>query len=67
MTRIIASSKAEGILIGDLGLAKHCVELVTTFVGIGNDGVWLSNADARLLKDFNDAKPTQPTAGVKLY
>jgi 4-hydroxy-2-oxoheptanedioate aldolase len=65
--RILASGKAAGILIGDTGLAKRYSEIGATFVGIGNDVGLLSNAAARLLKDFKDAKPAQPTAGVKVY
>lgn len=65
--RITASGKAAGILIGDLGLAKRYSELGATFIGIGNDVGLLANAASRLLKDFNDAKPTQPSSDAKVY
>jgi 4-hydroxy-2-oxoheptanedioate aldolase len=67
IARILASGKAAGILIGDLGLAKRYAELGATFVGIGNDVGLLSNAAARLLKDFNGTKPIGQTGEPRVY
>ncbi|QKC85419.1 4-hydroxy-2-oxoheptanedioate aldolase [Mesorhizobium sp. NZP2077] len=67
LIRIRAHGKAAGILIGDLSLAKHYLELGATFVAIGNDVTLLAGATTKLLADFKAAGPAQGIADVSVY
>lgn len=67
ITRIVASGKAAGVLIGDLGLARLYADLGALFVGIGNDVGLLANAAGKLLKDFHEAGGPAPAGEAKVY
>lgn len=64
LARIQSHGKAAGILIGDLELARHYVELGATFVGIGNDVTLFANATTKLLADFHAGKPAGSRLGA---
>jgi 4-hydroxy-2-oxoheptanedioate aldolase len=50
--RIGACGKPAGILTGDTGFAKHCIELGTTFTAVGVDVGLLARASESLAQQF---------------
>ena len=67
LLRIQSHSKAAGILIGDLGLARRYLDLGASFVAIGNDVTLLANATTKLLADFRSAEPARAPETAKVY
>ena len=66
LARIQSHGKA-AILIGDLALAKRCVELGANFVAFGNDVTLLANTTTKLLADFHTAQPAKGAGEVNVY
>lgn len=66
LTRIQSHGKAAGILIGDLGLARHYVDMGATFVAIGNDVTLFANAVSKLLRDFEATVAVKASQDAKV-
>ena len=62
IARILSHGKAAGILTGDKGFARRCLELGATFVAVGHDVGLLGGAAADLASEFTaDGAKRAPT------